>query len=1360
MTLRTSDNYHSFAGAEGSPAIDTLNIWDYEPSTSMPSRPHSEYIFPVSGQDFSPNAGNGAAFLSVDVSVGAPSKPASIYPTRSRLQSVSSSRPRAGGRSYSRGRRPSDNRRRRPVKEEPSTPHIPSESLNDDHAKSAHGSKPMGDVWPLYLEHALAEDKEMVQAWNTDLDSILIFAALFSAVLTTFIIESYQDLQPDPTTMLLQSILDELQVTPSAVRVNVYWFSSLILSLATALIAILAKQWVNYLLAGLSPVPSARARHRQYRIDGMHKWRLPTLLSFLPILLHIALLLFFASLVDFVWDLNTTLATFCAFLVCTACLAYVTANILAYVYPDCPFKTSVTVFVAATIDFLVISYRNTCLAVVKASVSLQRACVDAIAVGRSWYRGIGSTQGEIGPRQLSRAATIGALKVQRKYEPLRISSLRSQDEKFIAKNKSLMDARILLSLMQNADRLHKAEQLTDAIVRFPHLTLHRRLFIQEGAMAFLERLLKSWKSTDSSRLPEDRRGAVQSILHALAALESETGVNDSSAGSFKTALDPEDTLASSLRPSPFLMIQATVNPSKTPLSPRLFPVILSLLGEASVLPLSMLSFVLRLCVRMPREDSTPSQPTVEGIVLRFLERVMIDRPPVEERYDVTDAVNTVIYLALHDVSYPQRFGFVTPVIWETHDWLEYLSKLMHRSSITASARRQLCWVICAIAASIQSQSNSGITAVIKPRIPRLERIEPIADRLTWLVSCTTEPNVLSASLAALEATLWHAEASAHPDVEYTMRLLCPIHTGFTAEFARRLDADQIPVTDAARIVVPITRIAVYLSTFGRGPIVDTTKLSLLHNTMAILVAVIKKSRSDLPSLSMDVFAIRQYRSQADTATFHGAAVRLWIYRATCRIVNLLLGSEPDPMNEDGSAFVPAAPYDLILPIATPKGVGRALASTMQSLANVPKAKLEPLVLQSFITILQDVFGRLRSTVEPSPRTHPGFRINIWDQEVLDIVGQFVAHDGIVPLLTTLSTESAMVQNIGVVSAIRTLLVGLNIETRPHDPQRSWETPYNQGYIYIWNCFWHSLKDFGSQNPRFFQVRADELCSADRTQALGQTAQAHDIVSFIRIFGQLAFPDDEELDAFDEDAIVALVNLVTTALPIIYRSPRTADLAVMTARRHALGVIGSLVTLLAAKQTYRGAREDIKYFFVFDSDDQNTNERIALGLLRALDIATVEPIDRWSLEPPHCDHCKLGDEERLNIMLLHRNAPDGGKIWNEGACGNLLVPLALLAIERTLEHDTNTGTTDSLRGLGPVSELLLTHGLLRRLQVILPWLSKPYSTQARTIHDTITSRASYIPPLHLDGRLLEQLKHPSLPPRPRGPSRYPTHSETL
>ncbi|KAI0777490.1 hypothetical protein BD413DRAFT_444263, partial [Trametes elegans] len=116
------------------------------------------------------------------------------------------------------------------------------------------------DIWPLYAKHALNEDKEMVQAWNSDIDSILIFAALFSAVLTTLVVESYGNLQPDPQIELMRAILMQLQqngdgsnqvqmpvpafaLTGSAIRVNVYWFSSLIVSLSTAFLGILAKQW-------------------------------------------------------------------------------------------------------------------------------------------------------------------------------------------------------------------------------------------------------------------------------------------------------------------------------------------------------------------------------------------------------------------------------------------------------------------------------------------------------------------------------------------------------------------------------------------------------------------------------------------------------------------------------------------------------------------------------------------------------------------------------------------------------------------------------------------------------------------------------------------------------------------------------------------------------------------------------------------------------------------------------------------------------------------------------------------------------------------------------------------------------------
>ena len=90
-------------------------------------------------------------------------------------------------------------------------------------------------------------------------------AGLFSAVVTAFIIESYKGLKQDPGDVandLLLRILAQLEgntngTTPtqsltiptftpstSAVRVNILWFLSLIFSLATVLIGIIALQWL------------------------------------------------------------------------------------------------------------------------------------------------------------------------------------------------------------------------------------------------------------------------------------------------------------------------------------------------------------------------------------------------------------------------------------------------------------------------------------------------------------------------------------------------------------------------------------------------------------------------------------------------------------------------------------------------------------------------------------------------------------------------------------------------------------------------------------------------------------------------------------------------------------------------------------------------------------------------------------------------------------------------------------------------------------------------------------------------------------------------------------------------------------
>src|SRR6188768_1131429 len=94
-------------------------------------------------------------------------------------------------------------------------------------------------------------------------------AGLFSAIATAFIIESYKTLKQDPSDLsvvLLSQILSQLEhsanaslptqlpqdsklsgllVTSSNLRVNAFWFVSLILSLTTVLVGTVALQWLR-----------------------------------------------------------------------------------------------------------------------------------------------------------------------------------------------------------------------------------------------------------------------------------------------------------------------------------------------------------------------------------------------------------------------------------------------------------------------------------------------------------------------------------------------------------------------------------------------------------------------------------------------------------------------------------------------------------------------------------------------------------------------------------------------------------------------------------------------------------------------------------------------------------------------------------------------------------------------------------------------------------------------------------------------------------------------------------------------------------------------------------------------------------
>ncbi|KAF8521969.1 hypothetical protein BU17DRAFT_45361, partial [Hysterangium stoloniferum] len=107
-------------------------------------------------------------------------------------------------------------------------------------------------IWSLYLEEAEKEDKELVSSLKVGIDQLLIFAGLFGAILTAFLIESRKDLQVDPLQEILQALQNPLtattsppfKISKSSLIVNYLWFSSLALTLISALCAVLARQWL------------------------------------------------------------------------------------------------------------------------------------------------------------------------------------------------------------------------------------------------------------------------------------------------------------------------------------------------------------------------------------------------------------------------------------------------------------------------------------------------------------------------------------------------------------------------------------------------------------------------------------------------------------------------------------------------------------------------------------------------------------------------------------------------------------------------------------------------------------------------------------------------------------------------------------------------------------------------------------------------------------------------------------------------------------------------------------------------------------------------------------------------------------
>ncbi|KAJ7593964.1 hypothetical protein C8J56DRAFT_424748 [Mycena floridula] len=219
-----------------------------------------------------------------------------------------------------------------------------------------------------YVRKAKIYDEGMVARWKVLMDGLLLFAALFSAVVTAFIVESYKNLSPDSSAMtvvLLYHISQQLAtVTNStelnlalpdistgspklAVITNIFWFLSLALSLTCALTATLIEQWASDYVRTIQrrEAPEIQARIRAYLFEGVENSNVAAIVEGTPLLLHASLFSFFIGLVFFLHPINTAMTFLSAGILAAFGAAYLSATVAPLIDTASPIRTPLTTLV-------------------------------------------------------------------------------------------------------------------------------------------------------------------------------------------------------------------------------------------------------------------------------------------------------------------------------------------------------------------------------------------------------------------------------------------------------------------------------------------------------------------------------------------------------------------------------------------------------------------------------------------------------------------------------------------------------------------------------------------------------------------------------------------------------------------------------------------------------------------------------------------------------------------------------------------------------------------------------------------------------------------------------------------------------
>ncbi|KAI0659741.1 hypothetical protein C8Q70DRAFT_92916 [Cubamyces menziesii] len=207
--------------------------------------------------------------------------------------------------------------------------------------------------------------------WVEELDTLLVYAALFSAVLTAFNVESYRLLKPDDTESIVTAIrelsfqlrnsalndsaresaseslrttqndvsVDPFRPPTFVVVVNCLWFSSLILSLASASIALLVKQWLQESRDGNLGDSRLSTQLLQFRMNCIKRWKVREITALVPFLLQVALMTFLVGLILLLWNLHTVVAAVSSAFTGIFILLFLGVTVLPSIRWDCSYRS-------------------------------------------------------------------------------------------------------------------------------------------------------------------------------------------------------------------------------------------------------------------------------------------------------------------------------------------------------------------------------------------------------------------------------------------------------------------------------------------------------------------------------------------------------------------------------------------------------------------------------------------------------------------------------------------------------------------------------------------------------------------------------------------------------------------------------------------------------------------------------------------------------------------------------------------------------------------------------------------------------------------------------------------------------------